>query len=99
MTGSIKSKHTVRTRRHWFTGARHTCGTAILISLLAIATLGQDQADLRISTLTQQLKQGDSFVRWRAAKALLRMASYSRAAVPALIEALKIEEADISDKA
>ncbi|MEK6408415.1 MAG: HEAT repeat domain-containing protein [Acidobacteriota bacterium] len=86
-------------RRHLIAGARHTCVAAMLFSLLAGAAWGQDAAELRLSTLTSQLKQGDSFVRWRAAKALLRIGSLSKVAVPALIEALKIEEGDISERA
>lgn len=86
-------------RGYLITSARHICVAAILFSLLASTAWGQDEADLRISTLTRELKQGDSFVRWRAAKALLRIGSYSKADVPALIEALKIEEGDISERA
>jgi HEAT repeat protein len=89
----------IRGRRGLITSARHICLAATLFSLLAGTAWGQDKADMRISTLTRELKQGDSFVRWRAAKALVRIGSYSKAAVPALIEALKVEEGDISDRA
>jgi HEAT repeat protein len=99
MTRIIKSKYTIRSRPHLITSARHTCLAAMLFSLLASAAWGQDQADPRISALMQELNQSDYFVRWRAAKALLKIGSYSRAAIPALIEALKIDEGDISERA
>jgi HEAT repeat protein len=99
MTGIIKSKYTVRNTRALITGARHTCFAAILFSLVANTAWGQHETDLRISTLTSELKQSDYFVRWRAAKALLIIGSYSKADIPALIEALKIEDGDISERA
>lgn len=97
--GVGKDSGTIRGRRGLITNARHICLAAILFSLLAGTAWGQDKADLRISTLTRELKQGDRFVRWRAAKALVRIGSYSKVAVPALIEALKVEEGEISDRA
>jgi len=99
LLGVAKDSVTIRGRRDLIINARHTCLAAILFSLLVSIAWGQDKADLRISTLTRELKQGDSFVRWRAAKALVRIGSYSKAAAPALIEALKVEEGDISDRA
>jgi len=90
---------TNRGRRYLIASARQTCLAAILFSLLATTAWGQQKSDLEISTLTRDLKQRDSFVRWRAARALLKVGSYSRAAVPALIEALNIEDGDISDRA
>lgn len=90
---------TIRNGRYLITSARNTCVAVILLSLLASTAWGQDESDLRISTLTRELKQGDSFVRWRAAKVLMRIGSYSKADIPALIEALKTEEGDISERA
>ena len=75
------------------------CLAAVLFLVLPTIAWGQDAADPSVSTLTRELKQGDSFVRWRAAKALLRIGSYSKAEAPAMAEALKIEEGDISERA
>jgi HEAT repeat protein len=86
-------------RRYVVTCVVHSCLFAILFSVLASTALAQGEPDQRISALTLKLKQSDYFVRWRAAKALVRIAPLSKVAVPALIEALKIEEADISDRA
>jgi HEAT repeat protein len=99
LLGVEEKSVTIRSRHFLITTARHTCLAAILFSLLSSIAWGQDGANQKISTLTRELKQGDSFVRWRAAKALLRIGSYSKAEVPALIEALKIEEGDISERA
>src|SRR6266404_3228816 len=99
MAEIIKSKYTVRVKCFLIPNVQRASIAAILISLLASTAWGQDHADHRIAALTKQLTQGDSFVRWRAAKALLKIGSYTKADIHALIEALKIEEGDISDRA
>src|SRR6266404_6225351 len=89
MAEIIKSKYTVRVKCFLIPNVQRASIAAILISLLASTAWGQDHADHRIAALTKQLTQGDSFVRWRAAKALVKIGPD---AVPALIRALKYQD-------
>lgn len=75
--------------------ARYACLVVMLSALVTGTAFGQVQSDARIAALNRDLKQGDYFVRWKAAKALVRIDPLSKEAVPGLMEALKIEDGEI----
>jgi HEAT repeat protein len=90
---------TINSRRRTIGRMREMCLLILLSALVATTAFGQDQSDVRIAALNRDLKQGDYFVRWRAAKTLVRINPLSKEAVPGLMEALKIEEGEVCYRA